>query len=46
MFLKLNRTRLGQLLLRFPKDFVIEGQKASGKVLRSFSEEVVLRVFF
>ncbi|EER16142.1 hypothetical protein Pmar_PMAR003605 [Perkinsus marinus ATCC 50983] len=32
MFLKLNRTRLGQLLLRFPKDFVIEGQKASGKV--------------
>ncbi|KAF4680432.1 hypothetical protein FOZ60_013483 [Perkinsus olseni] len=32
MFLKLNRTRLGQLLLRFPKDFLIEGQKASGKV--------------
>ncbi|KAF4656531.1 hypothetical protein FOL47_008888 [Perkinsus chesapeaki] len=32
VFLKLNRTRLGQLLLRFPKDFLIEGQKASGKV--------------
>ncbi|EER18472.1 hypothetical protein Pmar_PMAR005416 [Perkinsus marinus ATCC 50983] len=32
MFLKLNRTRLGQLLLRFPKDFLIEGQRASGKV--------------